>query len=119
MQQREKPTGSYADSTDPIALARLENNVYVLYNENLFSSVKEYSVSLTIGYATNAIPADLQQICADRAYELFLQSSKSTASRFGVTSVTTQKPEHSITTAFKTLSDELKTRLKPYRRIPV
>lgn len=114
LQGRDNPYDAWETVTGPVLFT--SGGVTSIYKDDSFTQVL-YRANLTVGYdgTTNAVPADLEEICSEIVVELFkFTDFGGRENRFGVQSIAVNQGGQTQTTVYRDLTNRFKSRLRPY-----
>lgn len=114
LQYRDLPTDSWTTATG----ATLFTNggvTSIYYNEGFTANL--WRANLTVGYdgTTNAVPADLEEVCSEMVLELFkFTDFGGRENRFGLQQIANNEGGMNQTTIFRDLTTRFRSKLMPY-----
>lgn len=114
---RETPFTSWVTvSTTLFTILRQYGVNYLYYDGTLTVGTQNYKLAVTVGYASNALPADIVLCCKEMVFARYRESANG-AAMLAKTSVSRTTDGYTSTESYEDLRPKWKRRLSAYKRI--
>jgi hypothetical protein len=118
LEERDEYTAAYAAVAQDVRVIMLDGLPY-LWSATALTN-RQYRLTLTVGYASGSMPADIVLCAGELATEIYKAlGSPAGSDRFGVSAVTQAGPTGSTSLALQRMRERVAGRLMKYRAISI
>jgi hypothetical protein len=118
LESRDDYTGTYAAVTQPVRVIELDGLPY-LWSATALTAL-QYRLTLSVGYTSNGMPADIVLSAAELATEIYKSLGAPAGSdRFGASAISDGRPFGSHSLALVRMRERVYARLQKYRAIVI
>lgn len=118
LESRDAYADAYAAVTQQVRLLNLDGLPY-LWSETVLTAL-QYRLTLTVGYASGSVPADIVLCAAELATEIYKSlGSPAGSDRFGVSAISEGRPTGSTSLALQRMRERVSGRLMKYRAVSI